>query len=212
MTTNEQITKETYDRNAKNYTDHTNQTMPHIRALLDSDIDYVVNIDSQNQNKKVLIVGAGDARDGLIFLGKSYTAICNDYSKSMKEIAIKNGFPSSHYLCEDIRDCVLESDFSIIWASTVLYHINRDDLKNSIFNKFFNSLIDKGILYFNLFLGEGEVLEEVPISFRGGGSRFYTYYQRDEILSVVVNAGFNILHEYVSDLFEKKFIRIIAQR
>ncbi len=213
MTTNEQITQATYNKIAEVYSKHTTDTQPHIRELLDTDLESTINLFGLDDKvKKVLIVGAGDGRDGILFNENGFHAICIDYSSSMKELAIKNGFPENDYTHCDVRDYKFNTDFSIIWASTCLYHIRKEDVKRIVFPSLYQSLTENGVLYVNLFLGVGEVMEEMPETYGVEGSRFYVYYQKQEILDIMNHAGFNIFETVECDIFGKQFIRIFARR
>ena len=214
MTTNEQITKETYNAIADSYIEHIRDSQPEIRAMLDSDIDTVIkyfNTESLYDNN-VLIVGAGDGMDGLIFNTMGFRSICNDFSSSMKTLAIQKGFPENDYILSDIRECILKNEFDIVWASTCLYNINKEDVKNIVIPKLYNSLLNNGIFYINLFIGNGEIMEEMPESFGIKGSRLYAYYQKNEIMSLLEQIGFKILNTIECNIFGKDFIRIFAQK
>ena len=105
MLSNEEITKETYNKIAIEYTNHTSSNQINIRQILDSDIERVLKLIKQPfGNKNVLVPGAGDARDAILFKNNGFETTCIDYSLQMKEIAVKNGYPSNNYVVNDIRN------------------------------------------------------------------------------------------------------------
>lgn len=214
MKTNEEITKETYNKIAASYTKHTKEFYSDIRRMLDSDLEcFLDNLIGVDPNLTLLIVGAGDGRDALIFNKKGFRTLCIDYSVEMKKLALNSGIKDEDYLITDIRDFNSVSTYLGIWASTCLYHINKSDLKHILIPLFYNSLADEGFLYINLFEGDGEVLNESPKSYEKGGARFYAYYKLEEISDALKENGFKLISvESDKVLFDKTFIRIIAKK
>jgi len=211
MKTNEEITKDTYNIIAESYAKYTTQAYSEIRKMLDNDIDeFILNLTKKG---KLLNVGAGDGRDSLVFQNRGYQTMSIDYSSKMKELAVRSGINEKDYLVLDIRELNENETFFGIWASTCLYHINKADLSNKVFPAFNKALSDKGIIYFNLFEGKGEILDESPKSYEKGGARFYAYWQKSEIENLLEVNKFEIL-SFKSDiiLFEKPFFRIIAKK
>lgn len=212
MLSNEEITRETYNKVALEYTNHTKTNQTNIRQILDSDIERVLKlINKPFSNKNVFLPGAGDARDAIIFEKNGFETTCIDYSLQMKEIAVKNGYSSNSYVVNDIRHENIIKKYNLVWASTSMYHINKNDFQKTVLPSFLNCLIEDKILYLNLFLGSGEFLEEMPKSYEQSGPRFYAYYTEDEIYNLLKCTGFTLIETNISEIFDKKFIRIISK-
>jgi len=151
--------------------------------------------------QRVLVPGCGDGRDSrfLASLGLEITSF--DLSRQMLMIA-KAADPNGNYVRMDLRDDKLPGGpYEGVFASGCLYHLRKPE-----FLRFVRGcraiLSPGGVFYFNMKEGQGERFEDRPgPRYPGGaeareylqGRRFYAYYQRHELLSVL--QGFEILHE-----------------
>ena len=151
--------------------------------------------------KRVLVPGCGDGRDSRFLTLLDLDVSSFDLSREMLRIA-KAADPGGEYLLMDLRDiAALAGPYDGIFASGCLYH-----LKKAEFLQFVRAcrtiLSPHGVFYFNMKEGQGERFEEKPgAGYPGGdlarerlqGKRFYAYYTREELRSVL--DGFETLHE-----------------
>ena len=100
----------------------------------------------------------------------------------------------------DLRDIAqLPGPFDGIWASGCLYHLAKAEFSRCV-DDCRQLLSQRGILYLSMKQGRGERYRSVPgPHYPGGpkarkllrGRRFYSYYQRDELLGLL--RGFDLL-------------------
>jgi SAM-dependent methyltransferase len=151
--------------------------------------------------KRVLVPGCGDGRDSRFLRSLGLAIDSFDLSKGMLKIA-KELDPGGNYSHLDLREIgKCSGPYDGIFASGCLYHLTKLEFAKCI-ESCRTQLSPKGVLYLNMKKGHGERFEERPgPRYPGGieaqerlrGKRFYAYYQRDELLSVVKD--FEILHE-----------------
>jgi SAM-dependent methyltransferase len=153
------------------------------------------------KGKRVLVPGCGDGRDSRFLASQGLAVISFDLSKSMLAIA-KAQDPGGNYTMLDLRDmdrCV--GPYDGIFASGCLYHLSKPEFARCV-QSCWTLLSPAGIFYLNMKKGQGERFEEKPgPRYPGGdearerlqGKRFYAYYQREELLSIL--QAFDILYE-----------------
>jgi SAM-dependent methyltransferase len=151
--------------------------------------------------KHVLVPGCGDGRDSRFLASLGLTVTSFDLSEQMLKIAMAQD-PQGHYDLLDLRDiaqCAGPCDG--IFASGCLYHLAKPEFAQCL-ESCRALLSPAGVLYLNMKEGQGERFEDKPgPRYPGGaearerlqGKRFYAYYRREELLSVL--QGFEILHE-----------------
>jgi SAM-dependent methyltransferase len=151
--------------------------------------------------KRMLVPGCGDGRDSrfLTSLGLAITSF--DLSEQMLKIAMAKD-PQGRYVLLDLRDVAQSAGpYDGIFASGCLHHLAKPEFAQCV--QSCRALLSAaGVLYLNMKEGQGERFENKPgPRYPGGaearerlqGKRFYAYYQREELLSVLKN--FEILHE-----------------
>lgn len=115
----------------------------------------------------------------------------------MIELA-KKGVPSATFRKMDIADLKFqENSFDGVWASASLLHLPKNRI-NKVLNKIFDILTEKGVLYISLKEGSGE--KNIQDYRYGGVEKFYSYYELDEIKSLLEGTGFDILKSYLVDM------------
>ena len=154
--------------------------------------------------KRVLVPGCGDGRDSrfLTSLGLAITSF--DLSEQMLKIAKAQDpqDPQGHYVLLDLRDIAqCAGPYDGIFASGCLYHLAKPEFARCV-QSCRELLSAEGVLYLNMKEGQGGRFEDKPgPRYPGGaearerlqGKRFYAYYQREELLSVLQD--FEILHQ-----------------
>lgn len=106
-----------------------------------------------------------------------------------------------------------EAYFDGIWACAVLLHLEKKDL-SKVLSDFYRMLKQGGLIFIGVKQGEGE--RSIVDSLSDGNSRFFSFYQKDEIQTLVKAAGFNVTYSKIKDddtgRGEVKWIRLIAEK
>lgn len=134
---------------------------------------------------RILEIGSGVGKDAeaLIKLGYDYTGI--DASSGLLELARKRN-PSATFIqryAHEIEPSL--GEFDGFWASAVLLHIPRDEMRDSLL-AISSVLKNEGIGFITMKEGEGERVDKKT-------GRLYTYYKEDEFTNVLESVGFSVL-------------------
>jgi len=151
--------------------------------------------------KRVLVPGCGDGRDSRFLASLGLAIASFDLSEEMLKIAMAED-PKGSYVLMDLRDIDRCAEpYNGIFASGCLYHLTKPEFARCV--QSCRALPSPaGVFYLNMKQGHGERFEDKPgPRYPGGaearerlqGKRFYAYYQREELLSVLQD--FEILHE-----------------
>jgi ubiquinone/menaquinone biosynthesis C-methylase UbiE len=116
-------TIDTYNKLAKEYDDDTVafwDAFP--RTFLDQFIHHV--------NGKVLNIGSGPGRDGLLLKNAGLDITCLDASQSMIDLSVSRGLDS---MLGDFLDLPFQDgSFDSVWAYTSLLHCSKKDFKKAV--------------------------------------------------------------------------------
>ncbi len=176
----ETITRCTYDEIAIPYSLKTLQSrvrlgiLPALTELADLTLP----------GQRVLVLGAGDGRDGFFLKTRGLVPTYLDYSHAMNKLVIRQDRHAAA-VSADIRMIPFANEsFGAIWASMCLYHLRGSSLRIGLAEAF-RVLRPGGIFYFNLLSGKSEGMISRPSSYPEGGPRFYARYLSHEIASLV---------------------------
>lgn len=142
---------------------------------------------------QILDVGCGPGRDADYFTVKGFRVTGVDFSEKLLEIARRRA-PQAAFYKQDIRSLRFpQLSFDGIWACASLLHLKRHEVSRVV-RKFFQLLLSGGILFVMVKKGRGEadIAEELSSHL----SRHFTYFQEDELLDLVKDAGFEIVEQY----------------
>lgn len=134
---------------------------------------------------RILEIGSGVGKDAesLIRLGYDYTG--TDASNGLLELARKRN-PSATFIQRYAHkiDHSL-GEFDGFWASAVLLHIPRDEMRDSLLA--ISSVIkNDGVGFITMKEGEDERVDEKT-------GRLFTYYKEEEFRDVLESTGFSVL-------------------
>jgi len=139
----------------------------------------------------ILDVGCGGGRDSKFFTKKGLEVIGTDISDVLIAEARKQ-VPKAQFICQDILKLNFPKDsFDGIWANAILLHLRRKSIPG-ILKRFFKILKPGGIVHIRVKKGTGEGFVKEKLS--GWSERFYTYFSKSEIQTLLKNAGFKIIH------------------
>lgn len=135
-------------------------------------------------------VGCGGGRDAQFFIKKGFKVIGVDTSSVLIELARK-AEPKATFQCADLLTVKFPKDtFNGIWAQAVLLHLKRNDVPKAL-KKFYSILKKDGVLHIRVKKGKGEAYVKEKLS--GYHERFYTYFSKTEMESMVKSQGFKII-------------------
>jgi len=137
---------------------------------------------------RVLDVGSGPGRDGLILKKKGLDVVCLDASEAMVALSTSRGLNS---VLGDF--CALpfsDRTFGGVWAYTALLHVSKDEVGIAL-SEMARVLAKGGVFGLGLIEGDTEQYREssdikLP--------RWFSYYRRDEIEDLLQAHGFAIVY------------------
>lgn len=199
------ITLETYNRRVWEYIDNTPQTyQPHHDFMLNW-IDNALSF--LPKNSSVLEIGSATPRDAQYIRSKGHRVQCSDAALAFVEYLRKKGEDAQ--LINLLEDPI-DSSYDMIFANSVVSHFTKVDFKFAL-KKIQKTLRPGKIFAFTIRQGEGSrwVVEKIH------GKRFVSYWQIDELKSIIEECGMNILYLQDSlpgDLPSHEWIGIVAQK
>lgn len=145
---------------------------------------------------RILDAGCGPGRDSGYFSSKGHTVTGIDLSCEFLAIA-KDHAPNAAFSLMDLRRISFpDESFDGIWACASLLHLKREEVP-AVFASFHRILTHGGTLFVMVKAGTGEQVV------RGGmvrsKLRFFTYFQPDELKTMLTDAGFAVENIYTSN-------------
>jgi len=180
-----QLTVETYNAVAPEYVNDTQNRQP--------EQEFEAFCQEMKPQGVVLDAGCGGGRDSLALAQRDFSVIGIDLSEEMLKLARRSA-PGCKFIRADLRNIPCE-DASIdgIWCCASLLHLKRSQVI-PVLQEFKRVLKIGAICCILVKEGAGEEMVE----FSQEKLRFFTYFQRDEMLGYCLAAGFRILDEHVS--------------
>ncbi|MGA2666897.1 MAG: class I SAM-dependent methyltransferase [Patescibacteria group bacterium] len=161
---------------------------------------------------RILDLGCGSGRDSKFFSEKGYKVTGVDFSENMLAIA-KKVAPKAKFIKQDLRKIkFLENSFDGVRCSFVLLHLKRNEIP-SLLHKIHQILKKNGVLFISTKQGEGEIVEKESLD--QSFEMFETFFQKDELEQLVIDAGFELLLTDLGyDRYEndEKIIVILAKK
>lgn len=192
-------TIQTYNQMAKEYDNKTIdfwQRFP--RTFFDKFAELV--------HGKILDVGSGPGRDGLLLKEKGLEVICLDASEAMIKLCEEKGLQSvvGDFLSMPFAD----NSFDGAWAYTSLLHIPKADVSTA-FNEIKRVLKNDGILGLGLIEGDTEEYRE---SSGVNMPRWFSFYTKEEVEQLLTRHGFKVLYFEQFQPRSKNYLNFIAQK
>lgn len=192
-----------YDLNAQEYIDKTpSQYQPHHRGMLEwinTGLSYLP------KGGRILEVGSAITRDASYMRSKGYTVQLSDASKSLfKKLQEKGERP----LLLNLLDDPIPAGYDMLFANAVAPHFTPADLKHAL-RKVNASLQPQQVFAFNVKRGEGEAW----INEKFTQKRYSRYWQPNEVIQEVIDAGFSVVFMQKSaegDSPSHRWINIVA--
>ncbi len=155
---------------------------------------------------KILNVGSGPGRDGLLLKEKGLKVICLDASEVMVKLCEEKGLQSvvGNFLSMPFED----NTFDGAWAYTSLLHIPKADVSKA-FNEIKRVLKDDGIIGLGLIEGEEEGYRE---SSGVSMPRWFSFYTKEEIEKLLEEHNFKVLYFEEFKPGSKNYLNFIAKK
>ena len=202
---NEVINKEkikqvvdTYNKFAKIYADHTSQ------KLLQFQLTKFISL--LPDKGKILDAGCGCGRDSEYLQDEGLPVVAVDLSDGMLEQAkLKN---VNAIKMDLINMNFQDNEFSGIWCMATLADIPKDEAKKVI--KYFHKMLKPdGTIYIAVKEGKGEQIIEKERY--GNMPRFYAFYKKEELESLLKENDFEIIESIISIDEGTKWVETFAK-
>ncbi len=189
----------TYNKLAQEYDDETKgfwESFPH--TIIDKFV--------QLTEGKVLNVGSGPGRDGIILRDAGLDITCLDASEEMVKLSAKRGL---HSVVGDFNNLPFE-DQSIdgVWAYTSLLHVPKSSVDQSL-SEIHRVLKVGGTFGLGLIEGDGELYRE---SSGVNLPRWFSFYKKQEVEDLLKKHGFEIIYFEEFKPGSKNYLNFIAKK
>jgi ubiquinone/menaquinone biosynthesis C-methylase UbiE len=196
----DKITINTYNQMAEEYDMETTdfwQKFP--RSFLDKFIETV------GINGRVLDIGSGPGRDGLLLKEAGLTVTCLDASEAMIKLSSEKGLDS--VLGDFMNLPFANQSFSGAWVYTSLLHVPKKDI-NIALNEIKRILEPNGVLGLGMIKGDNETYRE-----SSGVSlpRWFSFYNQEEIEKILLAHDFEIIHFEIFKPGSRNYLNFIAK-
>lgn len=156
--------------------------------------------------KKILDVGSGPGRDGLLLQEAGKEVTCLDASEEMIKLSSAKGLPS---VLGDFNALPFENGaFDGVWSYTTLLHVPKHAVDAPL-REIHRVLIPSGI--FALGLIEGE-MEEYRASSGIALPRWFSFYKKEEVEGLAQKHGFNLVHFETLKPRSKNYLNFIFRK
>ncbi len=176
-------TIDTYNELAKEYDEETIDFWERFpRTFLDKFIASV------KKGGKVLDVGSGPGRDGLLLKEAGFDVTCLDASAAMIELSKQKGLES---VLGDFNELPFEDGtFDGVWAYTSLLHVPKSEVEKPL-REIRRVLKFSGIFSLGLMEGDKELYRE---SSGVKKERWFSFYTKEEIEQLLDRNGFEVIY------------------
>lgn len=195
----DKVTVDTYNRTAQEYDIETANFWDLFpRTIIDTFADMV--------RGRVLDVGSGPGRDGVLLKEKGLDVVCLDASEAMTAFSTSRGLES---VVGDF--CALpfpDATFGGAWAYTALLHVPKTEVGTAL-SEINRVLAKGGVFGLGLIEGDDELYRE---SSGVNLSRWFSYYRKDEIEKLLRAHGFTVVHFEQFKPASKNYLNFISQK
>lgn len=196
----DQATIDTYDKLAKEYDDETVGFWDKFpRTILDRFVESV-------KGKKVLDIGSGPGRDGLILQNYGMEVTCLDASQKMVDLCLERGLNA---VVGDF--CQLEfadESFDGVWAYTALLHVPKQEIDQCL-QEIWRVLKSGGILGLGMIAGDSEGYRD---NMGEGCSRWFSYYSEQELRDLLEKNGFAVTYFEKFKPGKRDYLNFVARK
>ncbi|MFA6094631.1 MAG: class I SAM-dependent methyltransferase [Candidatus Paceibacterota bacterium] len=160
----------------------------------------------QKSGKKILNIGSGPGRDGLLLRQLGCDVVCLDASEAMIGMCKAQGFET--VLGDLLKLPFKDGSFDGVWAYTSLLHIPKKDFGKAI-NQIVRVLVPGGVLGLGLIEGDTEGYKnssgvDLP--------RLFSLYKKDEVVDILKEYGFELLQYLEFQPRSKKYLNFVFRK
>lgn len=177
----DQKTIDTYNLSAKEYDEETKDFWERFPKTITDKF-------AELTKGKILDVGSGPGRDGLIFKEKGLGVICLDASEAMVKISSGKGLET---VLGDFNNLPFpDGSFDGVWSYTALLHIPKTEIGKPL--QEINRVLKKnGVFGWGMIDGNNEEYRTSPMV---SGQRLFSFYTKQELETLLEKHGFKVVY------------------
>lgn len=199
------ITKETYDRIAKDYAERDKANVPESKDVIDA-LNYFS--EKLEEGSFILDIGSGGGRDAKFLSDKNFKVTGIDNSTEMLRSAESNA-PKATFMEMDFEDLKFpDNSFDGIWANASLHHVPKINLPATL-EKIYQILKNDGLFFIKIKQGESDGIRENE-KFGEKIQRWFSYYKKDEVADILEKIGFQIIKSEITN--DGEWVDILAKK
>lgn len=135
----------------------------------------------------VLDLGSGPGRDGELLAQAGKQVTCVDASEAMVSLSRERGLES---VVADFAALPFpDASFDGVWSYTALLHVPKSEVTKPL-SEIHRVLTPEGVFALGLIEGDTETYRE---NMGEGLPRWFSYYQKDEVVQLAARAGFALV-------------------
>jgi ubiquinone/menaquinone biosynthesis C-methylase UbiE len=195
----DQQTIDTYNKMAKEYDDETVDFWEQFpRTFVDKFIEL--------SGKKIIDIGSGPGRDGLLLQQAGKEVVCVDASEAMVKLSSERGLQS---VLTGFDNLPFENEsFDGAWSYTALLHIPKKSVEVPL-KEIYRVLKPSGIFALGLIEGDSEEYKE---SSGVDMPRWFSFYQKDEVIGLCKKYDFKLLYFETFTPRSKNYLNFIFRK
>ncbi|HVX90699.1 MAG TPA: class I SAM-dependent methyltransferase [Candidatus Paceibacterota bacterium] len=195
----DQQTIDTYNKMAREYDDETVDFWERFpRTFLDKFMEL--------SGEKILDVGSGPGRDGLLLQQAGKEVVCVDASEAMVKLSSERGLES---VLAGFDKLPFENEsFDGVWSYTALLHIPKKSI-NTPLDEISRVLKSSGVFALGLIEGDSEEYKE---SSGVDMPRWFSFYQKDEVIDLCKSHGFELVYFETFKPRSKNYLNFIFRK
>ena len=176
------ITIESYEKTIEEYNENYGKFVPY-----DEPTRFMSYL---KKEALILDIGCGPAKDAKVFVENGFKVIGFDLSEKMVELARKN-VPGARFRVMDMLDLDFEDNgFDGVWARCCFLHLKKKEIPKAL-EEAYRVLKKGGVIHVGIKEGEGERF--VSDERYGGVQKFYSFFHKEELETMLKDAGFTIV-------------------
>ena len=195
----DQQTIDTYNKMARQYDDETVDFWERFpRTFLDKFVEL--------SGKKIVDIGSGPGRDGLLLQQAGKEVVCVDASEAMVKLSSERGLES--VLAGFDKLPFENKSFDGVWSYTALLHIPKKSV-NVPLDEISRVLKSSGVFALGLIEGDSEEYKE---SSGVDMPRWFSFYQKDEVIDLCKKHGLELVYFETFKPRSKNYLNFIFRK
>ncbi len=175
LNSHKKVTIRYFDKNVLEYEE---EKKDFIKKFFQKQFDHFVNSVKKINGKKILDLGSGPGRDGLLFKKEGFHSVCVDLSEAMINHCKEHGLEAYVMDFYDLK--FPDNSFDAIWASFSLLHAPKKNLPK-ILKDIKRILKPNGVFMISVFEGSSEGIRK-ELNKR---EVYISYYKEDELKNIL---------------------------